>query len=596
MPDSPKIDGNASINLVIKINGRAMDDTYRIVSLQVEKSVNTVPWARIELSDGDMPTSDFPISNTDDFKPGASISIQAGYGQDMDTIFEGLVIRHSIRIFGDNQSRLMIECRDPAVKMTIGRKNTNFIDKKDSDILKELLGNYADLSADVDATPIQNKELVQYYCTDWDFMLSRAEVNGQIVIVNDGKVTVAPPKVDAQPKLTVTYGLDLIELEAGMDVRSQFASVKGAAWDLQNQNMVEVESPPKALNKQGNLSSKDLAQVIGLVQFRLQTTIPLDREGLKAWADAQQIKSGLARIRGRMKFQGNANVIPGDLVELAGAGDRFNGPVFVAAVGHTIARGDWISTVRFGMAPDWFVEAKSVQAPAASGLLPGVDGLQIGVVAQIHDDPSGQYRVKVNVPVMQAQSQGVWARLAGFYASEEFGAFFYPEIGDEVVLGYFNNDPGHPVILGSLYSSKRKPPQAIEDGNAIKALVLRSRLKIAFDEEKKIITVATPGGNQIELSDDGQSISLQDQNNNKATLDPDGICLDSPKDITIKATGTITLDATGQIGITSKADVKLSGLNIDHSANASFSAKGNASAEVSASGQTTVKGAMVMIN
>jgi Rhs element Vgr protein len=596
MPDSPGIEGSATIKLVLKINGRAMDDTYRIVSIQVEKSVNKVPWAQIELSDGDMPKTDFPISNTDDFKPGSSITIQAGYGNDVDTIFEGFVIRHSIRIYGDNQSRLMIECRDPAVKMTVGRKNANFMDKKDSDILKELIGNYGELSADVAATQIQYKELVQYYCTDWDFMLSRAEVNGQIVIVNDSKVTVAPPKVDASPKLTVTYGHDLMELEAGMDARSQFASVKGTAWDMQNQNVVEVKSGSQSLNKQGNLSSKDLAKVIGLDDFRLQTSTPLDRDGLKIWTEAQQVKSGLARILGRMKFQGSAKVIPGDLVELAGAGDRFNGPVFVAAVTHMIAGGDWISTVWFGLAPDWFVEAKSVQAPAASGLLPGVDGLHIGVVAQIHEDPTGQYRVKVTVPVMQAQSQGVWARLAGFYASEEFGAFFYPEIGDEVVLGYFNNDPSHPVILGSLYSSKRKIPQAIEDGNNIKALVTRSRLKITFDEEKKIITVATPEGNQIELSDEDKSITLQDQNNNKATLDPNGICLDSPKDIAIKATGKITLDATGQIGITSKADINLSGLNIDHSANASFSAKGNASAEVSASGQTTVKGAMVMIN
>ena len=54
MPDSPKIDGTATIKLAVKINGRAMNDTYQIVSLQVEKSVNKVPWAQIELSDGDM--------------------------------------------------------------------------------------------------------------------------------------------------------------------------------------------------------------------------------------------------------------------------------------------------------------------------------------------------------------------------------------------------------------------------------------------------------------------------------------------------------------------------------------------------------------
>jgi hypothetical protein len=38
------------------------------------------------------------------------------------------------------------------------------------------------------------------------------------------------------------------------------------------------------------------------------------------------------------------------------------------------------------------------------------------------------------------------------------------------------------------------------------------------------------------------------------------------------------------------------GLNITNTAKVGFTAKGSASAEISASGQTIVKGAMVMIN
>ena len=72
--------------------------------------------------------------------------------------------------------------------------------------------------------------------------------------------------------------------------------------------------------------------------------------------------------------------------------------------------------------------------------------------------------------------------------------------------------------------------------------------------------------------------------------------LDSPKDISISAKGKITLDAVGQISISSKADVKTAGMNINNTAQVGFVAKGSASAELSASGQTTVKGAVVMIN
>ena len=76
----------------------------------------------------------------------------------------------------------------------------------------------------------------------------------------------------------------------------------------------------------------------------------------------------------------------------------------------------------------------------------------------------------------------------------------------------------------------------------------------------------------------------------------DGIALDSPKDIKINAKGKISIAAMGSIETRSKADVTVEGLKIDNNAKTSFCAKGSASAELSASGQTTVKGAMVMIN
>ena len=211
-------------------------------------------------------------------------------------------------------------------------------------------------------------------------------------------------------------------------------------------------------------------------------------------------------------------------------------------------------------------------------------------------DPDGQYKIQLSIPILQSETDGVWARLASFYGSSAVGAFFVPEIGDEVVLGYFNNDPSYPVILGSLYSSKLKPAYEFTADNFIKAVVTRSKLKLEFDDEKKVITVTTPGNNKIVISDDQKSILLQDQNSNKIELSSSGIVIDSPKDIKISAKGKVTIDAVGNIESTAKADIKNQGLNINHQANIGFSAKGNATAELSASGQTTVKDAIVMIN
>ncbi len=596
MPNSPSMDVMSVVRLTVFSNGAQLDETIQVVSVTINKTINKIPMARIVLLDGDMPNKDFPVSNSKDFKPGAEIKIKAGYDQEEETIFQGIIVKHGIKITGNNYARLVIECRDKAIGMTVGRKNANYVDTSDSDIITKLIGNHSGLSSDVESTTTTYKELVQYYCTDWDFMLSRVEVNGLLVIVEDGKLTIKPPQTGESPKLKVTYGEDLMEFHADIDPRYQVSAVKGVSWDLKNQEVIEEQVSPQKLNDQGDLKSAELAKVVNLESFRLQTSAPLEKNALKAWAEGQQVKAGLARIRGYMKFQGSVKAKVGTLIELDGVGDHFNGKVFVSRVNHDISSGNWITEVEFGMSPDWFAEKRDMVSPLASGLLPGIDGLQIGLVKKLDQDPDEQYKVQVSIPVLQAETEGVWARLASFYGSSGIGAFFVPEIGDEVVLGYLNNDPCHPVILGSLYSSKNKSPYELTAENNTKAIVTRSKLKIEFDEDKKVMTIETPGGNKIVISDDDKSILLADQNNNTAKLSTDGISLDSPKNINITAKGKVLIDAAGEIGLSSKADVKVAGLNINNNANVGFVAKGSASAELSASGQTTVKGAMVMIN
>ncbi len=596
MADSPALDSTGVVKLTITSDGSPLADSIKIVSVEINKTINKISIARIVVLDGDMPDDAFPVSDADSFKPGAAIKISAGYDQTDESIFEGVVIRHGIKISGANYARLVIECRDKAVGMTIGRKNANYVDQKDSDIITKLIGNCSGLTADVGSTDTQYKELVQYYCTDWDFMIARAEVNGLLAIVDAGTVTVKAPQTSAAATLTVTYGVDLMEFHADIDARTQLTSVKGTTWDMATQAVQEQAASPQTLNTQGNLDSATLAKVIGLDAYRLQTPVTMESGALKAWADGQQLKAGLARIRGRMKFQGSAKAKPGALIELKGVGARFSGNVFVSAVNHEIENGNWITEVEFGMPHNWFTEQSDVVAPAAAGWTPGIEGLQIGVVKKLDADPDGQYKIQVSVPVLQAETDGVWARLASFYGSDGIGAFFIPEIGDEVILGYFNNDPSYPVILGSLYSSKHKPPYELTADNFTKAIVTKSKLKIIFDDDKKIITVITPANNQIVISDDAKSILLQDQNQNKVELKPDGIYIDSAKDIVMSAKGKVTITAVGNIESTSNADIKSQGLNINNNANVGFVAKGAASAELSASGQTTVKGAMVMIN
>lgn len=595
MPTYPSIDADGVLNISVSSNGKPLPD-LALLSVTIRRAFNRIPWAELVIRDGDMPEGTFEIGDADTFAPGATVAISAGYGDEKAQLFTGVVVRHGMRIDGQNESRLTIECRDLAVKMTVGRANANFVDTTDSGVMTTLIGAHG-LSANVDATTEQYGELVQFYSSDWDFLLARADFSGMLVDVEDGTVNVRVPTVSGNPVFGVTWGKDLYEFDADIDARLQYASVQATAWDPATQAIVQGEAAnPQAFNLQGNLAGSKLAQVIGLPVWQMQTATTQAAQMLGGWAKAVQMRAALARIRGHLRCQGTALAKPGVLVQVSNVGQRFSGAVYVTAVEHALVGGIWHTDVEFGLDPDARAVHNDAQGPSAAGLLPGVGGLQIGVVMKLDGDPAGGQRIQIRLPVMQAQTEGVWARLIQGYASNGFGAFFLPEPGDEVIVGYLNDDPCHPVVLGAVYSAAHVPPYALEAENNTKAIVTRAKHVVSFDEQNKIITATTPGNNKVVLDDTDKSILLQDQHGNSVKLSQAGIACDSPYDIKLSAQGNISLSANMAIDMKAQADIKASGLNIQCEAQVGFVGKGAATAELSAAGQTTVRGAIVLIN
>ncbi len=526
-----------------------------------------------------MAGEDFEISNSEDLVPGKEIEILAGYHSDETTIFKGIVTSHGIKSRHRKPSLLDVECRDSTVKMTIGRQNAYYEEMSDSEIIEEIVSAYS-LDTDIESTDATHKEMVKYYSTDWDFIVSRAEVNGKLVIVDDGKVSMKSPDTSQEPALSLVYGSTMMEFEAEMDARNQYAGVKSSAWNYADQEIIEEEADDPGLSEQGNFSASDLAEVIGIDPYPLKHTGRVDDQELKAWADARLLKSRMAKIIGRVKCQGFGDIKPGQMVELSGVGDRFNGAAYVTEVRHQITLRNWETDIQFGLSPELFSKKEAILDSPAAGLLPAVQGLQVGIVTQLQDDPDGEDRVLVKMPVIDPESEGIWTRVASLDAGENRGAFFRPEIGDEVVVGFLNDDPRDPVILGMLNSSAKPAPITASDDNHEKGFVTRSEMKILFNDDEKSITVETPNGNTVTLSDDTGSIVLVDENSNKVELNSDGITLESPGDINIKANGDTTIEGT----------------NINIKASAQLKAEGSAGAELSSGAMAVVKGSIVQIN
>lgn len=563
----------------MKVEGEALAREHQALGIYVSKAANRIASARLIYLDGAAAAGTFPLSDAPTFVPGVEVEVLAGDTSSPVPIFKGIVVSQAIKVRDRSAPQIVVECRHAASRLTVRRRNAVFVDQTDGDVITAILAG-AGLEADVESTSPKHARLVQYRCTDWDFVLSRAEASGKLVLTNGDAVEVRAPDPSAASVCSLQFGSTVLEIDAEIDARIQCASVKGVTWDPGRQEVVRTDAADPGLEGAGNLSCGELAEAISSDSHELVHAALMEDEA-QAWADAEWARSRICKIRGRAKCEGIATIEPGDVVTLDGVGDRFAGNVLVTGIRHDfdLVQG-WKTHVEFGGAEKRMDERREVSAPRAAALLPAVNGLQIGI-ALGNVDPDGENRVAVRLPLVADGQDGVMARVAALDAGSERGFFFRPEIGDEVVVGFLDDDPRQAVILGMLHSSALPAPLEGTDDNHEKVYQSRSKMRMYFNDEKKIACIDTPAGNSVQLSEDEKAIRIADQNGNVFEMTQDGIRLESKKAIGLKAGTGVTIEAGTTLKVKGGTELKLEGAS---------------AAEISSAVMTTIKGGMVRIN
>ncbi len=84
-------------------------------------------------------------------------------------------------------------------------------------------------------------------------------------------------------------------------------------------------------------------------------------------------------------------------------------------------------------------------------------GVVVGVVRD-RNDPDNEGRIQVDFPWMTGQTRSYWAPVARFMAGRGRGAWFQPELGDEVLVAFEHGDVQHPFIVGFLWNGEDTRP------------------------------------------------------------------------------------------------------------------------------------------
>jgi len=158
-------------------------------------------------------------------------------------------------------------------------------------------------------------------------------------------------------------------------------------------------------------------------------------------------------------------------------------------------------------------------------------------------DPSKEGRVKVKFPWFDQNMETEWCRVRQFYAGNDYGAFFVPEVGDEVLIAFIHGDMRLPIILGGLYNGKDKPPTYRAKDRDEKMICTKGGHQIILadtDNAQKITIVDANGNNSIVIDTVADSITIK-CSNGKLTLQGNKIEIKSDTSISVEANSTMDL-------------------------------------------------------
>ena len=265
-----------------------------------------------------------------------------------------------------------------------------------------------------------------------------------------------------------------------------------------------------------------------------------------------------------LELEGNPDIRPGRLIKINSNDPKadlkdFSGSYYVTDTCHIYEKGKFRTKVTVSETGGYNLLQHNFSP--VERLRPSQTHL-VGIVTnnKDNDQPPDMGCVKVRFPTLRTEPdyrdgiESCWARVVTVGAGKNRGIDWLPEVGDEVVVAFENGDIHRPYIIGSVWNGADRSPEHNSNrvnGNGVRLRTLKTRvgheiefveedgsdgkqrgiyiktadkLKIEMNDTKKEISLTTPHGMKVVLSDLMNSIYIQaGPGGGKIRLDPTGV-------------------------------------------------------------------------
>lgn len=609
------------VNFKVQIDGTPIGSGY-ITQVTLHQAFNE--HARFELhvySDRSGDADMFAHDKAKDFLgKDVSIAFNDAENSQADNSFKGIFTEMAFASdYGNAREGIMLSGYGKTIKLDSGPTNSAHSTVKVSDVVSKII-NAAGLTASVIATKDVLPYITQYGESNFEFIRRLAAEYGEPFYDDGTKVHFG--KTGKGAEITLTYPADLSECNLRvklMPTNTEQTLFLSKDAKKESGNNKSVSAPGQdAFGKAALTKSGDLFQFL-----------PRTLAARKTWTGAglqDALKIAKQRVAGSLTVLEAVSDSPfvkvGAIVNITApgiAGLKY----LVTSVQHTFDGTGYSN--RFEAVPENIDVIPSPYYPKP------VAEPQIGKVVA-NKDPDSLGRVQVELMWHKDGETTPFIRVMrpdGGGSAKNRGFYFIPEIDDYVIVGFAQNDPDRPFVMGALPTGNVSDTAKYGKKNDYRSISTRSGSIISFEDgdDKNEIRIDLDGANYISIlkeSSDGtikifssKAIEVNSKEtivvNSGKSIEVQGdktITVKSEK-ITVEATDTVTIKANKKIelkaadvaieaskGLEAKggATTKIEGLNTEISGSVKTAVKGGAQLELQASGAASLKGAIVQIN
>lgn len=514
-----------------------------------------------------------------------------------DNQFMGLITSIGARRSGLGERQVVIRGSSPTVLMDGAGQCRSFTQKSLKDIAEATLEKIP-RSLESRADPVFRGSIpyvVQFNESNWEFLQRMAARHGEWCFYDGTKLLFG--KLPKEKVIDLPFGEDLFSFEFALRLiptntkaisynyleNKKYESVAGSAAisDLDEFGRFVLDQSAKIYSQEPSFASDEvIGQQRDLDDIILQQKSSSARNMVMASGDSD-----------------NPHLNVGSVINITGEAINEDdyGRFIITSIVHNIS-GTYSYSNDFSAIP-----AENQSPPSPIVRKPSAN-VQPAIVIE-NEDPEGLGRVKAQFYWQEAAETTPWIRVANTMAgngkNEVHGFYFIPEIDDEVLIGFEDNNPDKPFVLGSVYHKNVAPTEWQDSDNQIKVIRTKNGNQIYLldkdgKEEIKIFNK--------DVGDPTNIISLSMEGDGKITIETKGELVLKAKSIDMKAdeeikitSGKATDIKAMDLNMNAQSSVKLKGQQMDlESSMANVKASGQL--DIDGGGMASVKAGVIKLN